>query len=71
LRRAFQLGYDHDPPLVARIPHFPKLTENEPRKGFLKPEIYQKLLFELPAELRLLFVIAYHVGLRKGALLRI
>src|SRR6202008_4812639 len=43
----------------------------EPRKGFLKPESYQKLLFELPEELRLLFVIAYHVGLRRGALLRI
>jgi integrase len=50
---------------------FPRLTEDEPRKGFLKPELYQKLLFELPEVLRLLFVIAYHVGLRKGALLRI
>ncbi|HTU46626.1 MAG TPA: site-specific integrase, partial [Bryobacteraceae bacterium] len=37
----------------------------------MKAEVYQKLLFELPEELRLLFVIAYHVGLRKGALLRI
>jgi integrase len=71
LHRAFQLGYNQDPPLVVRVPHFPKLTEDEPRKGFLKPELYQKLLFELPEVLRLLFVIAYHVGLRKGALLRI
>lgn len=71
LHRAFQLAYNQDPPLVARVPHFPKLTEGEPRKGFLKPESYQKLLFELPEELRLLFVVAYHVGLRKGALLRI
>lgn len=71
LHRAFQLGYNQDPPLVARVPHFPRLTEDEPRKGFLKPESYQKLLFELPVELRLLFVVAYHVGLRKGALLRI
>ena len=71
LHRAFKLGYNQDPPLVARVPHFPKLTEDEPRKGFLKPESYQKLLFELPEELRLLFVVAYHVGLRKGALLRI
>jgi integrase len=71
LHRAFQLGYQHDPPLVVRVPHFPKLPEGEPRKGFLKPELYQKLLLELPEELRLLFVIAYHVGLRKGALLRI
>ncbi len=71
LHRAFQLGFNQDPPLVARVPHFPRLTEDEPRKGFLKPESYQKLLFELPEELRLLFVVAYHVGLRKGALLRI
>jgi integrase len=71
LHRAYQLGFQHDPPLVGRVPHFPKLPEGEPRKGFLKPELYRKLLLELPEELRLLFVIAYHVGLRRGALLRI
>lgn len=71
LHRAFQLGFQHDPPLVGRVPTFPKLPEGEHRKGFLKPELYRDLLFELPEELRLLFVIAYHVGLRKGALLRI
>jgi integrase len=71
LHRAFQIGYNRDPPLVGRVPFFPKLTEDEPRKGFLKPEHYQNLLSELPDELRLLFVVAYHVGLRKGALLRI
>jgi integrase len=71
LRRAFQLGYQQDPPLVARVPHFPKLPEGEPRKGFLRPEMYRKLLLELPEHLRLLFVIAYHTGLRRGALLRI
>ena len=47
------------------------MPEGEPRKGFLKPELYRKLLLALPEELRLLFVVAYHVGLRKGALLRI
>ena len=71
LHRAYQLGYQHDPPLVVRVPHFPKLPEGDPRKGFLKPDLYQSLLLELPEELRLLFVIAYHVGLRRGALLRI
>ena len=71
LHRAFQLGYQQDPPLVGRVPYFPKLTEGEPRKGFLKPEQYRNVLGALPQELRLLFVIAYHVGLRKGALLRI
>jgi integrase len=71
LHRAYQLGYQHDPPLVARVPHFPKLPEGEPRRGFLKPELYRSLLLELPEDLRLLFVVAYHVGLRRGALLRI
>jgi hypothetical protein len=71
LHRAYQLGYQHDPPLVGRVPRFPKLPESEPRRGFLKPELYRKVLFELPEDLRLLFVIAYHVGLRRGALLRI
>jgi len=71
LHRAYQLGYQHEPSLVGRVPVFPKLPEGEPRKGFLKPELYRKLLLALPEELRLLFVVAYHVGLRKGALLRI
>jgi len=71
LHRAFQLGYQQDPLLVGRAPFFPKLAEWEPLKGFLKPEHYRNLLAELPQELKLLFVIAYHVGLRKGALLRI
>jgi integrase len=71
LHRAFKIGYDYDPPLVGRVPSFPKLPEDEPRKGFLKPQDYRKLLAELPEELRLAFVVAYHVGLRKGALLRI
>ncbi len=66
LHRAFQLGYNQDPPLVARVPYFPRLTEDEPRKGFLKPQTRHKLLAERPSELQLLFVIAYHVGLRTG-----
>ena len=60
--------YQQDPPLVARVPHFPKLPDGEPRKGTsCNPEMYQKLLLEFPEHLRLLFVIPYHVGLRRGA----
>jgi integrase len=40
-------------------------------KRILKPELYQKPLLNYPKVLRLLFVIACHVGLRKRALLRI
>jgi hypothetical protein len=32
LHRAFQLGFNQDPPLVALVPHFPRLTEDQPRK---------------------------------------
>ncbi|HSU61815.1 MAG TPA: site-specific integrase [Bryobacteraceae bacterium] len=71
LRRAFKLGFQADPPMVVRIPHFPELEEHNIRTGYLKPQQYRKLLTELPEELRLLFVFGYHVGVRKGALLLI
>jgi site-specific recombinase XerD len=51
LRRAFQLGYRADPPMVARVPHIPKLPENNARTGFLQQSGYRKLLAALPLEL--------------------
>ena len=71
LRRAFQLGYDHKPPLVARMPPIKKLGENNVRKGFLTPEQYRALMAELPAHLRGITCVAYHVANRKGELLRL
>jgi integrase len=71
LHRGYQLGYQADPPMVARVPHFPKLTEDNARTGFLKRPEYEKLLKVLPLELRLLFVFGYHLGMRKSALLRL
>lgn len=71
LRRAFQLGALADPPLVARVPNFPKLPEDNVRTGYLNPDEYKRLLAELPDELKLLFVLAYHVGMRKTALLNL
>jgi integrase len=71
LRRGFNLGFQADPPMVTRVPHFPRLEEHNVRTGYVKPPQYKKLLIELPDELRLLFVFGYHVGVRKGALLRI
>lgn len=72
IRRGFKLGYDHDPPLVARVPKFPELDESDNvRTGFLRPEQYKALLAELPDRLKLLLVMGYHVGMRRGALLRL
>lgn len=72
IRRGFKLGYEHDPPLIARIPKFPELDESDNvRTGFLKRDQYQVLLLEMPEELKLLLVFGYHVGMRRGALLRL
>jgi hypothetical protein len=59
LKRAFNLGYRAEPPLVMRVPHFPRLEENNFRTGFLeKPTLSVRDL--LPEYLRLLFVLDYH-----------
>jgi integrase len=71
LRRALNLGAQHDPPLVSRVIHIPRLKENNIRIGFFEEEQYRLLLAELPERLKLLLVIAYHTGVRKGELLRI
>lgn len=71
LHRAFQLGYQTDPPMVARVPYLPKLAEDNVRTGFLKRPEYERLLKVLPIELRLLFVFGYHLGMRKSALLKL
>jgi integrase len=69
VKRAFHLALKSDPPRVARKPHIPKLEENNVRGGFLEHDAYIRLRQELPEEVRPLFVIAYHTGLRRGELL--
>jgi len=68
LKRAFNLGYRAEPPLVMRVPHFPRLEENNIRTGFLENDHYQKLRNLLPEYLRVLFVLGYHTGARLGEL---
>jgi integrase len=71
VRRAFILGKREEPPLVTRTPYIPKLEEDNARQGFLEPEQYEQLLEKLPASLKALYVCGYHVGARKGELLKI
>lgn len=68
VRRGFSLGLQHDPPLVLRVPHIPKLEEDNVRQGFLERDQYEALRAALPERLRCLFVIGYHLGLRKSTL---
>ncbi len=44
LKRMFNLGHQATPPKIFYVPHFPKLTENSARQGFLEDTQYQKLL---------------------------
>ena len=44
LKRMFRLGMYATPPKVMRLPKFPKLMENNVRKGFLEDAQYAKLI---------------------------
>jgi len=48
LKRMFRLGMYATPPKVLRLPKFPKLTEDNIRKGFLEDEQYKKLIGYCP-----------------------
>lgn len=48
LKRMFNLGHQATPPRVFFIPHFPKLSENNVRQGFLEDVQYQRLLESCP-----------------------
>lgn len=69
LRRAYNLGARRSPPLVLHVPYFPMLKEDNAREGFLDWAFYRVMLEALPERVRLLFVLAFHVGARKGELL--
>lgn len=48
LKRMFRLGQRSTPPKVVRLPKFPKLAENNIRKGFLEDGQYRKLVEYCP-----------------------
>jgi integrase len=70
LHRAYVLGFENRPRLVAEIPKIPMLDESDNvREGFLLPDQYVKLRDELPPHQRLILVIGYHLGMRSGEIL--
>jgi integrase len=71
LKAALRFEYKKTPSRVNRIPHIPKSGEDNVRHGFLDFDKYDDLLVELPFSLKSLFVVAYHIGNRKGALLEL
>jgi integrase len=70
LHRSYTLGFQNKPRLVAEIPAIAMLDESgNVREGFLLHGQYVKLRDELPDHQRLLLVIGYHLGMRKGEIL--
>lgn len=71
LRRAYKLGFNHEPQLVTRQIRVPRLPENNVREGYLSHEDYVKLRGALPAHYRLLLICGYHLGTRLGELCQV
>ena len=71
VRRGFRLGAQEDRPLVQRQPAISMLAKDNVRQGFLEQDQYERLLEELPASLKALFVCGYNTGARKNELRRI
>jgi integrase len=69
LRRSFHLGMEALPPLVSTMPKIVMLEEDNVREGFLEHEQYVALRDQLPDHQKLILVIGYHFGMRRGEIL--
>ncbi len=75
LRAAMNHAWKRQKPEKIRrsdLPYFEMTDEQcNARKGFIEAEGYRAILAELTASIRPFFICAYHVGTRKGELLKI
>lgn len=72
IRRAFKLGMEADPQLCARVPKLPTFEEDNVREGILERADYERFRDSFnkeAAHAKLFFVLAYHLGMRRGELL--
>ena len=73
LTRAYTIAREERaPPLVKIIPKIKMLDESDNvREGFLTREQYEALLVELPSHQQTLLVLGYHLGMRRGELVKL
>lgn len=71
LRRSFNLARISTPPKITTAPHFPRLEENNARKGFLEHAEFIALRDALPREIRAIVSFAYYTGCRRGEILNL
>ncbi|NGZ98490.1 MAG: site-specific integrase [Nitrospira sp. WS110] len=64
LKRMMVLGQRQTPPKVGKIPHFPRLTENNVREGFLEHDEFLAVRGAAPDYLKVAMTIAYYTGMR-------
>jgi integrase len=69
LGRSLRLGLEDD--LINKVIPIRKLKEDNARQGFFEHSAYLAVREKLPQHQRLLFVCAYHWGMRRGELLRL
>jgi integrase len=69
LRRAFQCGFDEHK-ILAPLPKYKKLDENNVREGFLERAVYRRIMNYLPRHQSMLWCFAYYLGVSKGELLK-
>lgn len=73
LTRAYTIAREERvPPLIRIEPRIEMLDESDNvREGFLSREEYEALLAELPSHLQTLLVLGYHLGMRRGELVKL
>ncbi len=74
LKRAYNLGAQSDPPKVLRVPHFPRLKENNVRQGFLDIAGYERILEQCIIAgpwMRGVFELGYTLGWREAEVLNL
>ena len=70
LQRAFMLGYESQPPKVARPLRFHRLAESKPLRGFIVQKRYGALAANCPdLYMRAMLCLGYSFGFRKSELL--
>jgi integrase len=69
LKRMFNLGFQHHPPLVKQPPHITMLEENNVREGFFTKEEFHRLMKVLPLFLQPVVHLGWKTGMRKEEIL--
>lgn len=69
LKSALMLEYKKTPSRIVKVPYIPKSGQDNIRQGFLEFDGYETVLTELPLSLKCAFVVGYHIGNRKSAVL--